>query len=112
MNGTGRNERADHAVATEMERLRGLLEQQLELLRQGSLAAAVSLGERADECVRVIVEARALHGPGSTGPWRRIESLYRELCLTLTAQREETSAVLNAVRRGKRILKTYGNHPS
>ncbi len=116
MNRAGREERTDKAATTEMERLleqlRSLLERQLELLHQGSLAAAVTLGEQADERVRVIVAARALQGPGAAGPWQRIESLYRELSLTLVAQREETSAVLHAVRRGKKILRTYGNHPS
>jgi hypothetical protein len=41
-----------------------------------------------------------------------MQKLYAELRLALMAQREETRAALHAVRRGKRMLKTYGNHIS
>jgi len=114
MKGIHDDGRADPAVARDVEhslsQLGGLLEQQLESLCQGSLPAAVGLGERADQCVQGIVAARLLQTPHSADQWQRLERLYGQLRLALTAQREETLASLQAVRRGQRILRTYGNH--
>ncbi len=114
MKGTSHDARADLAAAVNVERLldrlQDLLEQQLESLQQGCVAAALSLGEQADQCVQRIVDARSLQKPHSADQWQRLQQLYEKLRLALTAQREETFADLHAVRRGKRMLKTYGNH--
>jgi hypothetical protein len=103
-----------------LDRLRRLLQRQLDLVHQGSLAAAVELFDQTDQCVREIAVAC---GPGAAGAteqasaslsesWLGIERLYQELSLVLTAQRSEVSAALNTIRRGKGLLKTYGSYLS
>ncbi len=103
-----------------LDRLRRLLQRQLELVHQGSLAAAVELFDQTDRCVREIAVARGLGTAGGTDPasvslsesWLRLERLYQDLSLALAAQRTEVSAALNAIRQGKKVLKTYGSHLS
>lgn len=105
---------------TMLDRLQGLLEQQLVLVHQGRLDAATELCDQTDQCVRGITDARTgdptcgtsrlsppSEGSNSAGRWRHVEQLYRDLCLALAAEQAETSAALNAIRRGKRMLKIY-----
>lgn len=99
-------------VSLSVDRLHGLLARQLELIRQGNVVAAEALCEQTDPLVRVIADADAFRGAEGEDRRRLVEQLYRELCLMLTAQRKETSDSLQAVRRGKRMLRTYGNHLS
>jgi len=122
MNGTQSGKRAsDPGVAAgerlALDRLRRLLERQLELVQKGSLAAAVELFDQTDQCVREIAPARRC-GPAGAGeqdsasasePWPEIERLYRELSVALTAQQTEVSAALNTIHRGRKALQTYGS---
>ncbi len=121
MNGT-QSDNQSELVATDgdgivLDRLRRLLQRQLELVHQGNLAAAVELFEQTDQCVREVALAR---GPGAAGTaeqtsarpnesWLGIERLYRELSVALTAQRNEVSAALNTIQQSKKVLKTYGS---
>ena len=98
-------------VNLKVDRLHGLLARQLELIRQGDVVAAEALCEQTDPLVRVIADSDTLGGADGEDR-RRLLELYRELCLMLTAQREETSNALQAVHRGRRMLRTYGNHLS
>jgi len=95
-----------------LEQLLQLLEQQFELIRQGGLSAAEELCEQVDPCIRAIAETHVLNAPHLKERRERLMQLYEELCLTLTAQRDETSRELGAVRQGKRVLRAYGNHTS
>jgi hypothetical protein len=99
-------------VEPALDRLRRLLERQLELVHRGRLAAAQELFEQTAPCVQTIVDTQTLDSCGWEGRRENVRWLYRQLCLALTTQREETAAALNAVRRGKRLLKTYGNYLS
>ena len=121
MNGTQPDKQSD-LVATDadgmtLDRLRRLLQRQLELVHQGNLAAAVELFEQTDQCVREVALAR---GPVTAGAaeqasarsnemWLGIERLYQELSVALTAQRNEVSVALNTIRQSKKVLKTYGS---
>jgi len=121
MSGTPSEGHAGPVVAADsvpvLERLRRLLRRQLELVRQGRLAAAVELLAQTDPCVREIATARER---GTTGvpaqaaananeSWRDIERLYQELFMALTAQRTEVASALNTIRRSKKTLKAYGS---
>ena len=92
-----------------LDRLQELLRRQLEMVQQGSLAAAVDLFEETDRCVREIAGARGTAGPSATPQWQRLEQLYRELSLALTSKRTEVLTALNAVRQGKKMLSVYGS---
>lgn len=91
-----------------LERLQGLLQKQLDLVRQGRLTAAEALSEETDQCVRTMVEADLVRASGLETSRRRVEELYRELTLALTAQRAEVSAALGAVGRTRQMLRAYG----
>ena len=124
MSGTQSGKQSDPVAAAGdgmvLDRLRRLLQRQLELVHRGSLAAAVELFDQTDQCVREIVMTR---GPGTAGAteqastsssesWLGIERLYQELSVALTAQRTEASVALNTLRRGQRALKAYGSYLS
>lgn len=121
MNGTQSDKQSD-PVTTDgdgivLDRLRRLLQRQLELVHQSNLAAAVELFDQTDRCVREIAITR---GPGTAGAteqasarsdesWLRLERLYQELSVALTAQRNEVSAALSTIQQSKKVLKTYGS---
>lgn len=110
---TGESSREAAAeIAPALERLHQLLEEQLDLARQGCLAAVEGLCEQTGPLVQAIVAAGLLSGPQIGERRQAILCLYEELCLTLTARREEVSDALQVIRRGKRMLHTYGNRPS
>ncbi|MCX5645681.1 MAG: hypothetical protein NTZ17_13545 [Phycisphaerae bacterium] len=92
-----------------LDRLQGLLQSQLALVHRGRLAAAMDLFDETDRCVRGITGSRGAVGQGSTPQWQCIERLYQKLALALMSQRTEVLAALNAVRRGKKVLSTYGS---
>ncbi len=95
-----------------LDKLHELLEEQLKLVHQGRLAAAEGLCEHTGHLVRAILASGTLSELGGNDPRQCLLQLYQELCLTLTAQREETSTSLQAVRRGRQMLRTYGKHVS
>jgi hypothetical protein len=95
-----------------LDRLQELLRRQLELVQQGSLAAAVELFEETDRCVRGIAGTRGAAGPSATPQWQCLEHLYRELSLALAAKRTEVLTALNAVRQGRKMLSVYGSRPT
>jgi hypothetical protein len=114
MSGDCAGERAREAAADAgptLERLHRLLEEQLELARQGRLAAVESLCEQTGPLVQTVVAAGTLDGPDAGERRQALLHLYQELCLTLTAQREEVSAALRVVSQGRRTLRTYRNSP-
>ena len=90
-----------------LDELQRALARQLELVRQGDLNAAAQLCDETGRRVQAVVAARAHEAPGTAPRRQQIERLYGDLCLALTAQRAETSAALNALRRGMRVLNAY-----
>jgi len=95
-----------------LDQLRRLLEEQLDLVHQGRLAAAENLCEQTGPLVQTVVTAGILAGPGGNDRRQSLLHLYQELCLVLTAQRQEVSASLHTIRRGRRMLRTYGRNAS
>jgi hypothetical protein len=121
MSGTQSDRQSDPVVAADdgivLDRLRRLLQRQLELVQQGSLAGAVELFDQTDQCVRQIAMARD-YGAARAGEqasasanesWLHVERLYQELSVALTAQRTEVSVALNTIQQGRKVLKTYGS---
>jgi hypothetical protein len=115
MNPAGANEQTNEArdeACRMLEQLRVLLERQLELVHRGGLTAAEELSGQADQLVREVAAARVLDAPQHRERRRALERLYRELCMTLTVQRQETFDARCSVQRGRRMLRTYGNYVS
>jgi hypothetical protein len=90
----------------------GLLEEQIVCMREGRLAQMEHLGEQANALVAKIALAAGADPPVMASSRERVKELYAELRLALKAQQEETRTALRAVRRGKRMVRTYGNHLS
>jgi hypothetical protein len=105
-------EQSKGTAGATLDELQGLLQEQLKLVHQGRLAAAEGLCEQAGRLVQAAVAAEMLAGPGGDDRRRSLLRLYQELCLTLTAQRQEVSASLRTVRRGRQMLRTYGKYAS
>jgi hypothetical protein len=95
-----------------LDKLHDMLDEQLKLVQQGRLADAEGMCEQTGHLVHAIVASGALAEHGGHDPRQRLLQLYRELCLTLTAQRGEVSTSLQTVRRGRQMLRTYGKHVS
>jgi len=93
-----------------LDQLQELLTRELEWVQQGNLSAVEQVCKQTERCVQRIAANRILDDANLEGRRRRLESMYKELCLILAAQRQETFDVLNTVRRGKKVLRTYGNH--
>jgi hypothetical protein len=99
-------------VAAWVQELCRLLEEQITCVRVGQLSQTEHLGERANVLVAKIALAAGADPPLMVSDRERVKELYAELRLTLKAQQEETRTALRAVRRGKRMVRTYGNHLS
>jgi hypothetical protein len=100
----------DAAVASPpaaFDQLRTLLERQLDLVRQGHLAEAGALCEKAGPLVGAIASAELVAGSVGEDRRRSLLLLYRRICLTLAAQRDEVADSLRTIHRGRRLLKTY-----
>jgi hypothetical protein len=95
-----------------LDQLHALLEEQLELAQQGRLVEAETLCEQTDRLVATVAAAGLLAGPDGEDRRQRLLVLYRQICLTLAAQRDEVSHSLRAIHRGRRLRKTYARHAS
>ncbi len=96
-----------NAIDCVWEPLQELLERQLALVRQGQLDAVLELCAQTEQYVRQIAETRAAETYSATDRRKRIQRLYEDLCLALTAQRTEVSTALNTLRQGRRVLDAY-----
>lgn len=101
---------ASREAGRHLDELQELLTRQLECVRQGNLTAAEEICRQTEQCVRAIAANRGLDDAHLEMRRRRIESTYKELCLILGAQRAETSDLLSVIRRGRKVLRAYGNH--
>lgn len=92
-----------------LDELQGLLENQLELARQGNSTGEQieTLGKKADCLVKQITQTRFFEQPQFDAQRNKIKKLYENLHLALTAQKAETSRKLSHIRSGKRIIGTY-----
>ena len=92
-----------------LDELQGLLQQQLELAHQGNPAGEKieALCRQADSLVKEITQAGILDRPKLENQKKKLNKLYKDLHLALTAQRADTAEKLSQVRRGRKIIGTY-----
>lgn len=92
-----------------LDELQDLLEQQLELAHQGNPAGEKieALCRQADCLVKEINQAGILDRPEFENQKKKLNKLYEDLHLALTAQRADTAEKLSHVRRGRKIIGTY-----
>jgi hypothetical protein len=92
-----------------LDKLKGLLEQQLELAYQGNSAGEQieALCRQADCIVKEIIQVEILDLPEFATQKKKLKKSYENLHLALTAQKADTAEKLNHVRRGRKIVETY-----
>ena len=92
-----------------LDELQSLLQQQLELARQGNSGGEriEVLGMQADCLVKEITKSGILERPEFEGRKRKLKKSYEDLCLAVTAKEAETTEKLCHLRRGRNIVETY-----
>jgi len=92
-----------------LDELQGLLEQQLELARQGNSTGEQieALCRQANFLVNEIIQAGILDQPEFESQKKKLKKSYEDLHLALTAQKVDISEKLSHVRRGRKIVGTY-----
>jgi len=90
--------------------LQSLLERQIELAQQANIGDAELLSEQATYLVEKIAQTGVLESAEFENRRERLQKLYHDLHLAITAQRDETDETLSRVRRGKKTVETYGNN--
>ncbi len=90
-----------------LDDLQSLLEKQIELAQQGNISGVEVLSKQASSLVVEIAQTGILELREFKKRRERLQKLYEELCLALTAAKAETVEKLSQVRRGKRTIETY-----
>jgi len=93
-----------------LDKLQGLLEEQVELARQGKLSEVETLGERAGAIVEEIARAGILELADFKEQHERLTELYRDLRLTLAGQKDEVGRQLKKVHKGRKTIGAYRNN--
>lgn len=90
-----------------LDELQGLLEKQIEMTRQGSIIDIERLGLQASSLVEKIAQAGILEQEEFEYRRERLQKLYRELHLALTANKSDTAEKIDRIRKGKKLLAVY-----
>jgi hypothetical protein len=87
--------------------LQDILEKQISLARQGNVTAVERLVGQAGSLMGKVVESGVLERTEFEGSRKRLQGLYKELCLSLTAQKAAVARELNRIRKGKKTIGIY-----
>ena len=90
-----------------LDELQSLLEKQIELAKQGNISNVEVLSKQASSIVERIVQAGILGLAEFKNRRKRLQKLYQDLCLAVTAQRAGISEKLSRIRKGKKTIETY-----
>ena len=93
-----------------LDDLQSLLEQQINLARQGNAGGVEVLGEQANCLVEEIAQTGILESSEFKSRRERLQGLYEELCLAITAQKADVSEKLTRARQGRKVIVTYRNN--
>jgi hypothetical protein len=90
-----------------LKELGNLLERQIELARRGSFGQLERLAGQCEPLVARIKAAGLLERPEYKEACERLSWLYRNLQLMLSAQRDDAAAMLNRIRKGRKMISAY-----
>ena len=92
-----------------LDELQSLLEEQIKLAQRGNPASGriEVLSKQADSLVGRIVQSGIFESAEFKNRREHWKKLYDTLRLAITAQKADTSAKLNQIRRGKKTIATY-----
>ena len=95
-----------------LDGLQSLLEKQIELARQGNPAGGriEVLSKQAGSLVEKIARGGILELAEFKNRREQLQKLYKDLCLAITAQKDDTAEKLSRVRKGRKTIQTYRNN--
>lgn len=88
--------------------LENILERQLERLRTYDIDGSLDLADEANSIAEAIGNDQLLKSPAYKKSRSRIEGLYKDLGLTIAAERSEVKDKLKQIRKGLKTLGAYG----
>jgi hypothetical protein len=94
-----------------LNKLKRLLEEQIQLIHQGSTndERIETFNRQAESIVGKIVEAGILELEELSQQREQLKKLYNILNLAVIAQRNETAKNINHIRKGKKTIEVYRN---
>jgi vacuolar-type H+-ATPase subunit D/Vma8 len=96
-----------HAFESKLNELEKLLERQLKLLRRGSIGETKTLAEQAETLVGEIAATGCFKSAMLGSKQTKLQKLYQELCLAVTARKADAAEQLEHLRKGKMTLRSY-----
>ena len=90
--------------------LENILNRQVERLRNYDLDGAMDIAEEANDIASAIGKAGLLDQPEYADQRWRIEKLYKNIGLTISAERDEVQDKLKQIRKGIKTLGLYGKN--
>jgi len=87
--------------------LQTLLESQIKLAHKGDIAGVESLISRANSVIEQIVKSEIFKQTDCENQREKLQRLYKQLSVAISAQRTETGEQINRIRRGKKTIGTY-----
>jgi hypothetical protein len=93
-----------------LRELQNLLEKQIELADQGSIKDIEAMASQCEPLVAKIIAAGLLEKPKFKSRCSQLKRLYQDLCLRLSAQKDDAATKLTRIRRGRKTLLAYRNN--
>lgn len=87
--------------------LHDLLERQLRLAQKGDIAGVESLGKKTDSIIEIIIQGEVFERADFQNQREKIQKLYGQLSVALSAQKAEMTERVNQIRKGRKTLGTY-----
>jgi hypothetical protein len=87
--------------------LQALLERQLKLAHKGDIAGVESLGRQANSVIETIVQRGNLQQDDFQNQREKLQKLYGQLLVAVSAQKAETGKQLSWIRKGRKTIGTY-----
>lgn len=89
------------------QKLTELLQQQLELAKQGRIEEVEILVSQSDPVVKHLCESQILESDELQSEKRKLEKLYKQIYLSLADRHKNISNELQSIRKSKRTLQAY-----
>ena len=90
-----------------LDNLQKLLEKQLDFAREGAFREVAMLAGQVDSVIGKISQAGVFEKPEFKARQEKLQSLYKELELAITAEKAEINDQLDHIRKGRRVVKVY-----
>ncbi|MCK5226390.1 MAG: hypothetical protein KAQ89_06690 [Planctomycetes bacterium] len=90
-----------------LDELANLLKKQNQQAQQGSISEVEQLGKQADSIVKKISQTRILDSVKFKNKKEKLQKLYGDLCLAVTAQKAGAAEQLSEIRRVRKTIGAY-----